>query len=547
MGKIETLDSKLAAAETTQQKIDILNALAWELRDVDIRRGSEIAQSAYHLAQSEQYSQGIADSLINQSQYLFTNFVLAISNALKALTIFEQLNDQAGQCRAFFTLSWAQWSIDNFGEAIEAGQKALKLAREIGDRELEATTLNNLGLTYKRAGNYELSFSVYAKALSIYRELGHTRNVGKVLTNTALAYSAQGNFATALGYACECLESNIDSPSIRGYNYLALGQIHAGLQQFDQALIYLPQALSIAREHALEALSLAALQFTGQVHLESKNAEQAIAFLEQALIVGQGIHSNLFLFRCHESLAQIYESQANPLLALAHYKQFHQIKETVFNENDTKQRQVLEIYHQTEIARREAEIYQLRNVQLEQEISERKKAEQKLEQQATTDELTGIANRRHFLAVASRELKRSERLKRPLSLALIDIDYFKTINDSYGHAAGDHALILVAKTMHSNIREIDFLARIGGDEFALLVPEADLFTAKSVLERVRLTLSAQPIGLNGIPLKITISVGISSTDHVQYDFDSLSSSADKALYQSKQTGRNRITLGHSKS
>jgi diguanylate cyclase (GGDEF)-like protein/PAS domain S-box-containing protein len=174
------------------------------------------------------------------------------------------------------------------------------------------------------------------------------------------------------------------------------------------------------------------------------------------------------------------------------------------------------------------------------DITERKKIQEELRQQAITDELTGVSNRRHFMELANSEMKRAVRLKRPPAVALIDIDHFKQINDTYGHAAGDQALIAFTTIFQKHIREIDVFARFGGDEFVLLLPETNQEQAFVVLERIRLALSTQPIDLDGKPVALTFSSGIASLSGDQQSIDSLLSQADQALYRAKEAGRNNI-------
>jgi diguanylate cyclase (GGDEF)-like protein len=176
------------------------------------------------------------------------------------------------------------------------------------------------------------------------------------------------------------------------------------------------------------------------------------------------------------------------------------------------------------------------------DINERKQLEAKLQQQASTDELTGLSNRRHFLDLASLELKRASRFKHPISLALFDIDHFKLINDRHGHAAGDHALRFLAKICQENIRELDIFARFGGDEFALLLPETNALLAYKVLERIRLNVNAQPILLDNIPVYFCISMGLACLEEKNVPLDILLARADQALYQAKEGGRNRVFL-----
>jgi len=174
------------------------------------------------------------------------------------------------------------------------------------------------------------------------------------------------------------------------------------------------------------------------------------------------------------------------------------------------------------------------------DITARKRLEEQLHQQATTDGLTGIINRRRFIELATDEIKRAVRLDHPLALAIMDIDHFKSINDTYGHAIGDHALIALTRICQGTIREIDVLARFGGDEFVVLFPETTAGEAQAVMERVLLALTVQPVDVNGKPVALTISVGVTGLVSAAMSLDAMLDRADQALYQAKQAGRNRV-------
>jgi diguanylate cyclase (GGDEF)-like protein len=174
---------------------------------------------------------------------------------------------------------------------------------------------------------------------------------------------------------------------------------------------------------------------------------------------------------------------------------------------------------------------------------ERQRIEEKLRQQATTDDLTGVANRRRFFELAEVELKRAARHNEPLAIAFIDIDRLKDVNDTSGHEAGDRILIAFADTCRKCIREIDVLARLGGDEFALLLPATSCEHAHATVERVRLALNADPVELDGGPaVCVAISAGITGTSGHGDTLDALMRRADHALYEAKGAGRDRAVV-----
>jgi diguanylate cyclase (GGDEF)-like protein len=539
---IRQLESDIVDAHNTRERIDRLNRLAWILRNIDKSRGAEVAQRAYDLAQAAQYPQGIADGLLSLCQYNHTDYVLALSQALQALAIFEDSGHQAGQARALFTLCWVHWSLDNFVEAVEAGQRALELARSISDLDLQADILNNLGLAYKRSGNYEAGYAAYAEALATSRTLGNHLIEAKVLTNLALAHIAQEQYAQAQTYAEQAWATGVENPLINGYTFLAIGQAYRGMQQPDQANNYLDKALNVGRTHAISQLSLQAMLARSQICIAAGSFTQAITILHEALTLADQAGSDLYRSQCHELLSQIYETQGDLAQAFAHFKQFHRIREILYNDTNNGRLQSLEIFHRTEMARREAEIYQLRNIELEREISERRKTEQLLAQQATTDMLTGIANRRHFFSMAAHELNRAARTGDPLAVAIIDIDHFKQINDGHGHAAGDQALITFVQIVQRNVRVIDIFARLGGDEFVVLLPSTSTEQARAVMERIRRDLLEQQLTIGSTSITLTISAGIAGLEQVEGTLESLLAHADAALYLAKAAGRNQVCV-----
>jgi diguanylate cyclase (GGDEF)-like protein len=181
--------------------------------------------------------------------------------------------------------------------------------------------------------------------------------------------------------------------------------------------------------------------------------------------------------------------------------------------------------------------------------------ERELVNLATTDVLTGIYNRRHFLDVAAHQMEQARRYGRPLSLVLLDIDHFKKVNDTYGHAVGDEVIRHVARIAKNSLRKTDIFARYGGEEFIVLMPETTSGAAFFVSERTRGLIAASPAESGDEKIMTTISFGISAfeknsletageetTGEETAGLEQLINQADQALYASKNSGRNRTTL-----
>jgi len=182
-------------------------------------------------------------------------------------------------------------------------------------------------------------------------------------------------------------------------------------------------------------------------------------------------------------------------------------------------------WHQAEIGRINAELLKLN---------------EELSVQARFDALTGCANRRHFLGELDNELKRATRFDLPCALAILDIDHFKAVNDRYGHGAGDVLLEHFSRTVARCLRSSDLFGRIGGEEFALLLPQTDLAGAQELAERIRGTVEQSSATCSAVTIHCTVSIGIVQWAGQAESVENLLARADQAMYEAKRGGRNRV-------
>lgn len=155
------------------------------------------------------------------------------------------------------------------------------------------------------------------------------------------------------------------------------------------------------------------------------------------------------------------------------------------------------------------------------------------------DGLTAVHNRRFLLEFLEREVARATRHNRPLALAMVDLDHFKALNDTYGHLAGDSVLKGVARFMEAEVRREELLARYGGEEFALVLPETTVCGATVFCERIRQGIADQTFGFDGQDIRVTVSIGVAGLEKAA-DIEALINAADKQLYRAKANGRNRV-------
>jgi len=194
-----------------------------------------------------------------------------------------------------------------------------------------------------------------------------------------------------------------------------------------------------------------------------------------------------------------------------------------------------------QLIKKNYDIFKLISIQIGS-ILENFELSKKLQREASTDLLTGIANRRDFLKRFGEEFSRAKRHKTSLSLLMIDIDYFKSVNDNFGHDAGDFVLKELARIIRNNLRTEDIFGRYGGEEFLILLVDCSLKEAAELAERYREKIESSELNFRSTPIRITISIGGTELIKDDHDTDVLITRSDNFLYEAKKSGRNRCVL-----
>jgi diguanylate cyclase (GGDEF)-like protein len=175
------------------------------------------------------------------------------------------------------------------------------------------------------------------------------------------------------------------------------------------------------------------------------------------------------------------------------------------------------------------------------EVSELRRRLSELSDLVRTDTLTGIANYRYFLQALEQEIERTQRSGQPTSLIMLDIDFFKKVNDQWGHEVGNQALIHISSLLQQTVRKLDIPCRYGGEEFAVILPDTPMTASIPVAERIRNSVQETPLNVAGKLLEMTVSLGITTyTEQQKITVAELVKQADEYLYRAKESGRNRV-------
>lgn len=469
----------------------------------------------------------------------------ALAHALDALTIYQGISLRSGIGRARNAVGLCNLYLSTYAEALDNLLQALRIADEMKDNWLKAQILNNLGLLYLRMEDYPQALSYLKKGLEKTPEFNQPAFEADLLENICVAYLNLGQYNLALTHSQKSILLYQKSGNHYGESKAlsTAGEIYAAMGHTIEALSYYQKSLQISKENNDAQGTSKAHLLIGDMNFIQDDLKPALEHMLQALESAEKSQDAAQISRAHYLLSRIYREMRDFERSLHHFEKFHEVKETVFNEDMATKIKSLEIVHQVKKTQQDSEIYRLRNVELSREIEERKRAQSELERIVTLDPLTSLFNRRHFFELTQTELERSRRYNRPLSVIMLDIDHFKQVNDQFGHLVGDRVIVEVARRIQKALRRIDLACRYGGEEFAVLLPETPIMQAEMVATRLWKVVTRQPTVSGELILQITVSVGVATYQHTgEITVDTLLDRADKAMYAAKQKGRNQVMV-----
>lgn len=513
----------------SEQPIGTLIAKLNILRINDPENGLRLAKEAYQQT-------ALKGNVMDQVQILIClgkiystlgKYDLGLQEFLKLEDLTGEDDDQAVRAEISIGIGYIY---NQLGEYVLAQQNYYRAyQRAVGvDDSLAAKALNNLGVTYIDTGEYQLALEYLQKSLLLARSSQDVISLNAVLDSLADLYLNLNQLDLAIEFAKESIEIARGNDPDMGENIITLGKIYLAKAEYEKALEYFQEAATVGEQSkSLRTIILAWLMI-GSIYRMSGKIDESLRVLETAYQLALSEEALLIQVDCVLELSRSYKEAGCFQKALEYFEQYHNLKERVFNERSDMRMKTLEVIHQLENVRQQAEILRNRTDELQREIEERAKIEKHLEELATRDSLTGIYNRRYFIQLSEILLRKASE-KQPLSLILIDLDHFKEINDQYGHIAGDMVLKNMAMMVHDVLRKEDIVARLGGDEFAILLPDTCQQQAWQIAERLRVEISALPVTFDGREIYITMSLGVSESLPGELIIDGLLARSDKSL------------------
>ncbi|MES2354696.1 MAG: tetratricopeptide repeat protein [Pseudomonadota bacterium] len=538
-------------------RVDELNCLAEAQLTVDARRAFELASEARQLAEHCGYQEGRAVALYNQGicARLQSDYETALPLFRLVLKLYEDLGDQHGVAQTLQATGFVYDELGDYARALDYYLRALKINEVTGDQASRANTLRTIGIIYSKSGDSEHGLGYYRQSLELSQQVGDRLATAKTLNNIGISLKNLGRYHQALA----ALNEGLDFFRETGNHVGEAGVLNNVGITFDligrntEAEKTLFAALHLSRQIGYTQGEMNALLSLGKLCSRHHRLGAARTHLHEALACAEKMKAKPARYECHQALAALYKKLEEYRLALDHCEAFHFLEREVFNEQSDRKLKGLQMSFQLNEVQCEAEIHRLRNVELARAYEELRSLNQalqladqvknellaQLEKQNQEDSLTGLSNRRCLDARLVEEFRRAVRHRRALSVALVDIDFFKRVNDTFSHAIGDETLKVVATILRNSCRDTDMVARYGGEEFVILLLEMDVKSAAWVCQKARKAVENYDWTTIHPNLKVTISIGLSDDTNVE-SHEKLLAAADAKLYEAKYNGRNQV-------
>lgn len=456
--------------------------------------------------------------------------------------------DGVGEAVALGWAGAALAQLSRYQEAMQALRTSVDSLESHGRPELAAHALNYMGVVLEELGNPSEAFRLYRESLERARQAGDPEMEVIALGNAGEAHVSLGDVEAGLPLLAEGherAERMGDLPDA-AWCLWAMARGHAARGRDAEAVALFTRAVELADRGDSSRVQAETRTGLGTYASIRGDHVTAIEVLTRALELAERAGVRREVFNTNLALSEAYERAGDPARALEHHKRYHQVRSEVADETVRAEIGDLTARFDLERARQRHEIDQLRNVELARALEELRTLHGRLEQQAAAlrelsvrDGLTGAYNRRHLDERLPVEFERARRYGTSLSVALLDLDGFKAINDASSHAVGDAVLRRLVEVVTPLLRRGDLLARYGGEEFALVLTETSLPQGVAACEKLRAAIASHPWSEVYPDLAVTASFGVSA-DVSSGSWERMLAKADAQLYEAKAAGRNCV-------
>ncbi|MDH6237711.1 GGDEF domain-containing protein [Cryobacterium sp. CG_9.6] len=512
------------------------------------RLGAEQAEAALTADGANPAQQAKARQLLTLHRLRLGDYQASVKHGLLALEYFEATGDLLAQSTVHCTLALAFTDTALNETAVRHVLGALEAARACGNPTAEFWALSRFSLVHGAMGDGQRSIDLGRQALAVAQRLEDAEtsfvavnNLGDTYLVIARELLAGGEDATpafttglALMREAVALAEAQGNPFNETLARTNLVSFLVGLRQHDEAREQGRRGKALSRTHGYRSLEIDIDAQLAELAREAGHVDVAAAMMEDQLANPDVCGEPKLLAKLHRALFEIYKADGRFDLALAHYEKLHAVTLLMTVQTAGLQSQMLINTIEIEQARHEMEKSRL-------QLRVEKIRAEELNDQAHTDPLTQLSNRRALDRELPWMIARAQRRNRPLCAAMIDLDNFKLVNDDHGHTTGDEVLTVVAGMLRTITRGTDLAVRVGGEEFLLIFAETSEREAAIACERLLASVRGYDWEAVAPGLRCTVSAGLAQLERDGSIPDWLAR-ADRALYDAKRAGRDQIVI-----
>jgi diguanylate cyclase (GGDEF)-like protein len=557
MDSLPALEAAVTTAVNPVAKVRALTALSTQLaRTGKARRAHAHAQEARDIAITVGDPQLDAETrhAVARCHFYLADFVPALELMFDAAKRYENCGDLAGTATAFAGIGICQHRLGAFDDSVSWLLRALDSARLQQMKTLEINIHNSLGSVLLDAKRNDEAAPYLAAGIELAHAAGNQNLLTKLLLNQALLARDRGQqleITDAAGAAAEytrglaqasqalALARELHNAYDEAYCLCDTGAMLRLLRRNDEADVVLTEALALGRELDDPHLQAEALRERGALLASMQRVPEAIPCLREAATLARSAGNQGGLAKACVTLSGVLEQAGDLAGALALYKEFHEVREAELVGSRRHAANAAQLWLDFQDASRSAAKYRQQAESLAADHAALTREAKELTEASQHDPLTGLLNRRGLDARIGALVAASEVNDVPLTIALIDVDLFKRINDTFSHTVGDTVLRRVAGFIRSHCRQHDLPVRYGGDEFLLVLADVDLKRAMPILERLKRACDAFAWHQEVAGLEVTLSIGVAMRPRGGTIAGTIAT-ADHALYQAKAGGRDRI-------
>lgn len=482
----------------------------------------------------------VLDALV-ETHFLMNDYHQALATARDAHATWNDLKDPALAADALAWSGACLVQLARYREGLEVLHSALDQFTALDLHKRGARAHNYLAVVHEELGDFDRAFEAYALALDCAEADDDTDMKGRVLANWGDAHVAQGTADLGLPLlerAVEVLRS-INAHWHYGWCLASIGRVHRQRGDFDRAHLFCREALAaVERGHAPRS-RVEVYAGLGDLLCATGGTEEGLAFLNRALAEATRLGIQRERYQTHRLLSEAYKRLGDFEQALKHHEAFFEVRSSVFDEVAREKMATVKAEFELQRVQQARELERSQSIELAVAYARLAEQAEQLARLSSRDGLTGLFNRRHFDDALTLELQRARAFGAPLSLALVDADNFKAVNDQRGHVIGDVVLKTLAAVMMRELRQSDLATRYGGEEFALILAHTSIEGAKVAAEKIRAAIECIEWSEMSEGLRVTVSVGVAQWVPGESPVQ-LVQRADHALYDAKSNGRNRV-------